>query len=454
MQRIPISFSALWLFVLSLGLYSCGDNFDETQTTIINGDPTALDSTIVSGRVIEEESLQPISQAELTIWQDGQQWSILSDDQGFYRFALPKDGSRVNIKFASDGLVEWVTVIDLTEPVIEVNASLPTPKALLQPGSSPLVNQDLFLVEGRVLDPNGVPVPDLYLHISGSISAYAYTDDSGHFSMATKPFDSFELLAIWSPCEINDFSGIAFPEGVQADVNLGDITTDYPKPESRTFVGQVLSGNTGEPVDNGSIRFNLLNTFPAYVDSEEFQDGSYEFQGNVCESHRYYNVRVTSDQGFQEFIGLPLSEGNIDRDFYVAGETPTAPSQLQVEAGGNSYDFSYSSAQYDDQQRWIITAFDFPASAGHACTFGFTAPADGTGEYDADWFTAYPSGAPGGPGSEFSLIPEDEDGFSVTVNISQNANGMVQGTFSGTVKDNDGNPASVSGSFDSQLLNQ
>jgi len=44
MQRISIPFSALWLIVLSLGLYSCGDNYDETQTTIINGDPTALDS--------------------------------------------------------------------------------------------------------------------------------------------------------------------------------------------------------------------------------------------------------------------------------------------------------------------------------------------------------------------------------------------------------------------------
>ena len=297
---------------------------------------------------------------------------------------------------------------------------------------------DLVNAKGKVQTADGRPVPNTRIVIqrnsAGRNTGTAYTDYGGYYG-GKIPAGEEMLLEVYDLCgelvsseKIGPFS---------ADVDLGIIEVEFPN--EIKVRGRILDCNS-DPVSEGyaRIRVGEPRSLPAIAQAIPNADGIFEVTMGVCEeapvtvtAHDLVNFEKSDELQFGFADDLDLGDlnacGNIIYTFRIDVDGNQVVLEncfafMGVDTSQGPVDFIYVGAE--DQGGYINMRF----------------PGNGIGTYNVSLFD----------GRLVSLPAFTFEDPNVTVEVTKwepNTPSVAKGTFSGEVKDEQGNPVSISGSF-------
>ena len=425
-------------FVGAIFFSACEDNLDITETTTETEDPTELETTRLTG-IVKDIDGQPISNATLSFYHQGEEYDRTTDASGRYDISFPKDGNRVNMKADASTYLETVKVLDLTESSIKKDIVLAKPSEIpYDVSTSASILDSLYLLTGRLLMANGDPVERTFVSIinfRGDDDLYTFTDSLGYFELAAEPFsDKFFMALRAFPCPgiwtINSSLTV-----VDQDVDFGTITTNFEASDEMMLTGIVRDCN-GNPITNGNVVVNGQGRVSSYVYSYFVSDGRYEIPLPLCDPVGCYDITVTSPNvsGKIEEFCLPYNPINLQRDFELCGVTVSneLEGELRLKIGQDSVIYIYGAAA-STANGWTVSSTD--DSQDRKLTFDIDG--SGTGTQNVSQFRVFQ-----GPD-----IYEEADANSISVTITS-ANNRLQGTINGTiVQPNSNRRISLSGTI-------
>ena len=169
------------------------------SVTVADGSPTTLDLAFteagqgtISGRVLDEDSRQPVENAGVTAIStgDGSAFSVDVETDGSYSLSVPEGTYVVR---AADGFGTYVTEFydDVTvradaTPVVVGDGNT---VAGIDFGLQPVPDPFTVSVEGTVVDTNGAPVAGIYATIltaSGAVVAQDSTRQDGTYQLSSR----------------------------------------------------------------------------------------------------------------------------------------------------------------------------------------------------------------------------------------------------------------------------
>jgi hypothetical protein len=297
---------------------------------------------------------------------------------------------------------------------------------------------DLVNAKGKVRTADGRPVPNTRIVIQRNSAARntgtAYTDYGGYYG-GKIPANEELLLEVYDLCDELVSSERIGP--FSADVDLGVLEVEFPN--EINVRGRILDCNS-DPISEGyaRIRVGEPRSLPAIAQAIPNADGIFEVTMGVCNeapvtvtAHDLENFEKSDELQFAYAEELDLGDlnacGNIIYTFRleVGGEQVVLENCfafMGVDTTQGPVDFIYVGAE--DGGGYVNMRF----------------PGNGVGTYDVSLFD----------GRLVSLPAFTFQDPNVTVELTQweaTKPSVAKGTISGSVKDDQGNVVSISGSF-------
>lgn len=321
----------LYSLLAILCLSSCEKEYDEMTTKVTESPAEELNPTLLTGRVTNTDGAA-VSNATVLLYHNGKLHETTADADGHYEYALPRDGSRVNISAQSDEYdIAEQKVMVLETDAVEKNIIMAKSTSIPFESEESSITDSLIQITGRLLYEDGSVVTSAYVMIRNGFSklqSYGITDANGNFEFAAliDTVNSRQMFA-FQQCPL---ARAIIDEGVYAtDLDVGTLTTDWDWiPGARyNFTGFVTDCNASEGLPSGEITFTFQNGTTARA---EITGGGYQVDMEDCGVGDCVDVRIRSNfaQGIFEQECIELTDTEMVLDF----ETCFDPLNLDGEA--------------------------------------------------------------------------------------------------------------------------
>ncbi|MEM6316562.1 MAG: carboxypeptidase-like regulatory domain-containing protein [Bacteroidota bacterium] len=417
-----------------------------TVTTIEEiADPKEVSTTLVTGRVINEENV-PLANTVLEVMQDR---TIIAsgqtDEAGAFAIRYPNLATEPTFLRAqhSDYGDSWAKVtIDNTTGETEVTLTM-SDFSTERPLDDSLQMTEVVLLTGQLVNQNDTPLVRAFVFFNtpSGRNGYAFTDRNGEFAMVVTADTEGELIYLDRFCRVNEpLQALAVTD---TDIALGQFQIEEADKVSFKVNGQVLDCS-GSPLANAVVVLTTAETPATRTVTDE--QGNYSMDFRSCEEAVFWTVYAYNQEGYESGVDLILpTEGEV-----VNAEPITLCVQdnftqaVVVNLAGRTLDFA-------NRHVFIPTAGDtlssiYPAESnavsGQLDGLLLTFKSDSVGENFPilDISVTY-RGATFRGGNTIA-----ETGG--TVNVIMYSNEVVEGTFTANVIDeNTGTIIPVSGSF-------
>lgn len=433
------------LFVFLFLLLACEDNFEVDDTEITLEEPTELESTLVNGRVTNEDG-DPLANAEIKIFHGDKPIDLMTDGNGHYEIELPADNSKILIQATNEDYIasaidkrtlEGTTVVNDIKMLSKAGSSYPDQAFIINPN-------DTATLSGRVLALDGTPAVDavvLLLDFRNLIvKAYDYTDANGDYSFTAAPFDDL-VLYVFQNCGAGEVINDDVDLGTQ-DIDVGTFTAASLNGEQIVFSGFVTDCNTGQGLTKGSVNIQIDTNggqfYPAII-----RDGNYSVTVNNCVAATCYNVRVESDLYANTVIEescLPITGNAISADYNFCGTIAQSEGSIRLLVGTDSLIFD-ENVVVDEDVGIVIAGTD---ATGNRSVAMLTLE-QGNGTHPLSYFAISVNS---------TLVVSHTSDPSVPTGVDivvDRTNDEIFGTVNGSVVDDFGNIVEVSGTYRAKL---
>jgi hypothetical protein len=321
----------LYSLLAILCFSSCEKGYDEMTTKVTESPAEELNPTLLTGRVTNTDGAA-VANATVQMYHDGKLHETTADTDGRYEYALPRDGSRVNISAQSDEYdVAEQKVMVLETDAAEKNIIMTESASIPLDLEASSITDTLIQITGRLLYEDGTAVANAYMimisssDFAASFQTFGVTDANGDFEFAVPKTAEPRQLIAYQECQ----SAIALNAvgAYTVDLDIGTFTTNWIPGARYNFTGFVTDCNAPEGLPSGEITFTFQDGTTARA---EITDGAYQVDVEDCGVGDCVDVSIRSNfaQGTFEQECIELTDTEMVLDF----ETCFDPLNLDGEA--------------------------------------------------------------------------------------------------------------------------
>lgn len=334
------------------------------QSAATRKSPNALQGA-VSGEVRSSADGAPIPNAELTFFGDGTAYSTLTGNDGRFRWSAPSPGRYTVVSLIAEGFEPFeprlgespLAVFARARQQVDGVTLYLDPRAATRSDEAETAPEQSGRISGRVLDPEGVGVPDAQVR---AVSSNAASDEAPR-TVTTDPEGRFEVTGVGSIRYLLTARAEGYAPAIGAA--SADDTIELALSLGAILSGSVRDETSGEPVTSFTVLIDGRGTrTTAVVDP----DGEFRIDGLLA---RKTFVRIAAN-GYglsdaqpvellageestvdfelnpsrrvfgtvrDEATGKPIEGAQIFSELQAPGEVPTLAS---VERSGSDGSFS------------------------------------------------------------------------------------------------------------------
>lgn len=160
----------IYLLIISLLVFGCSPELDETKTTTVLEDPEVIDAFFISSTVYHDFSNLPVADIEVEFISETYKAETNTNTDGEFYFEIPPEVTEGIVYIYKEAhfpiLLKYDQVTEIEEVVFLSEDITNT--------TGPITSfDDLFTIEGRVVYPDGSPVTDAIMRVSSPSSENA-----------------------------------------------------------------------------------------------------------------------------------------------------------------------------------------------------------------------------------------------------------------------------------------
>jgi len=323
-------------------LLSCEENYESTDTETETSEPSEIESVPLTGKVADTSG-NPISSAEVVLFQGDKEIVLTTDDEGSYQLDLPDVSERIFLQAAATEFVtSSIATIDPTNNYTK-NFTLLQQDELLYSGGEvkSLGGGTLKTITGQVLLDDGSPAAhfnvllidfnQIFASPRDFIFTYVMTDADGFYSITHEPFENYMLLVHDDCISQSNFEFITQQLTLEdVDIDLGVYQSGLQALASTTLSGFITDCNTNEGLDEGVIYVELER---GITKSARIIDGVYSLEFPNCEDLNCLPVTIMSEGafvGYSRFDCYSISNSSNTLDHELCGDDRIQEGEIRL----------------------------------------------------------------------------------------------------------------------------